>query len=144
MIDTTLHAVAHFGRDINMSCLVASAAGFLSHHLYFIRGIRDMEVRNIIFGHIIALSLLFFKTVSTAGLSQGVVTYIVISTAYFVSLFSSILVYRLFFHPLRRFPGPIGVVISHWYVAWMGWGGKLHREYVQMHEQYGDFVRVGE
>ncbi|KAL1962758.1 hypothetical protein VTN77DRAFT_9212 [Rasamsonia byssochlamydoides] len=59
-------------------------------------------------------------------------------------LFASIAIYRLFFHRLRRFPGPWGAKLSRFYA--MGLASKslqYHLELEKMHRKYGDFVRTG-
>lgn len=139
-----LNAIAHFGEDVLPSCAVASAVGFLSHQLYFIRGFRDMNVRNIIGGHLLALALLLYKTTTSSGYPQGLVNYAAIASAYFATLFTSIGIYRVFFHPLRHFPGPLGLAITQMYMPWLGRHLKLHQVYDELHVKYGQFVRVGE
>ena len=67
-----------------------------------------------------------------------------IALSYGASLFTSIAIYRVFFHKLRNFPGPLGARVSKfWHV------GKLLRQpnfelLDDLHQQYGDFVRTGE
>ncbi|KAH8728233.1 cytochrome P450 [Phaeosphaeriaceae sp. PMI808] len=58
-------------------------------------------------------------------------------------LFSSMLSYRLLFHPLKSFPGPIGARISAFWISKesipdMKFYHKLHK----IHDHYGDFVRI--
>ncbi|KAK8911062.1 hypothetical protein QC760_000124 [Botrytis cinerea] len=62
-----------------------------------------------------------------------------------LSLWTNILVYRAFFHPLRNFPGPFGARLSKFWslgkvveskVRWYQVAGKLK-------EEYGDYVRTG-
>ena len=79
------------------------------------------------------------------------------------SLALSIVFYRLSpFHPLARYPGPVLAKISKlWFVstrgcrlecsvlmmrlfkAYLGWQGKQHVHYKNLHKKYGDVVRVG-
>ena len=82
---------------------------------------------------------------------------------FYTSLASSIVIYRLSpFHPLARYPGPVLAKISKlWFVstrgcmpecsvltirlskAYLGWQGKQHVHYRNLHKKYGDVVRVG-
>ncbi|KAI0154590.1 putative cytochrome P450 [Xylariaceae sp. FL1272] len=52
------------------------------------------------------------------------------------------LVYNLFFHPLRKFPGPLSARASLLWRLTHSLGGKFHRHIEACHEQYGDVVRV--
>ncbi|KIW97748.1 uncharacterized protein Z519_01332 [Cladophialophora bantiana CBS 173.52] len=55
----------------------------------------------------------------------------------------SISVYRLFFHPLRQFPGPYSAKLTKWTGAYWASTGKLHEIIPALHEKYGDIVRIG-
>jgi hypothetical protein len=63
---------------------------------------------------------------------------------YLLSLFSSITIYRLFFHSLRKFPGPVGARISKLWHAWHAGSSKNHIVLDRLYHQYGTFVRTGE
>ncbi|KAH6988520.1 benzoate 4-monooxygenase cytochrome P450 [Ilyonectria destructans] len=59
-------------------------------------------------------------------------------------IYTSIATYRLLFHPLRRFPGPFLAGLTSLYPVWL-LVRKLHMysEVQQLHEKYGDIVRLG-
>ncbi|KAF9077841.1 cytochrome P450 [Rhodocollybia butyracea] len=59
--------------------------------------------------------------------------------------FSSLFVYRLFFHPLRKYPGPILAALTGWYEAYYNIvkGGGLVAEIERLHKLHGPVVRVG-
>ena len=79
------------------------------------------------------------------------------------SLALSIVFYRLSpFHPLAKYPGPVlaktsklwfvsthgrtpecSILMVHLSEAYLGWQGKQHVHYRNLHKQYGDVVRVG-
>lgn len=64
--------------------------------------------------------------------------------AAFTGLFSSILVYRAFFHRLRHFPGPFPARLSTFYMTYFSaTRGQIYRDIQALHQQYGDYVRVG-
>ncbi|GME27456.1 Glycoside hydrolase protein [Neofusicoccum parvum] len=72
-----------------------------------------------------------------ASLSSG--------TALFtLGLVGSMLVYRAFFHRLRRFPGPLAARLSKLYMVRLSAKNlQLHLELKRLHEEYGDVVRTG-
>ncbi|RDL30473.1 Cytochrome P450 [Venustampulla echinocandica] len=51
------------------------------------------------------------------------------------------IIYRLYFHPLSKFPGPFWAKISNLYGGYHAWKGDLHVDMWRCHEQYGDYVR---
>ncbi|KAG8163285.1 hypothetical protein KVR01_006582 [Diaporthe batatas] len=59
-------------------------------------------------------------------------------------IYLSMTVYRLWFHRLRRFPGPFLARISSFYITGVVFKG--HQEYLELdrlHKKYGEVVRIG-
>ncbi|KAK0737977.1 cytochrome P450-like protein [Schizothecium vesticola] len=54
-----------------------------------------------------------------------------------------LVVYRLFFHPLAKYPGPFLAKLTDGYMLYHAWKGDRHLEFWRMHETYGQFVRFG-
>ena len=55
------------------------------------------------------------------------------------------LAYRLSpFHPLAKYPGPVIDKTSKWWAAYISAKGDSHRYYKQLHDRYGDVVRIGQ
>lgn len=50
--------------------------------------------------------------------------------------------YNIFFHPLSRFPGPLGHKITRLAYSWKSARGTLPFDMLEMHERYGDIVRI--
>ncbi|KAI9367032.1 cytochrome P450 monooxygenase [Aspergillus egyptiacus] len=50
-------------------------------------------------------------------------------------------IYRLFFHPLSKYPGPRLAALTNWYAAYYVAKGDLHLEMLKWHEKYGPVVR---
>ena len=66
-------------------------------------------------------------------------------TAYLSTLVLSVCVYRLSpFHPLARYPGPLGCKLSKFWLAFVCVRGYQHRYIKSLHDRYGDVVRIGE
>lgn len=62
---------------------------------------------------------------------------------FYATLALSITVYRLFFHRLRRFPGPFGARVTKFYNSWHYIGGRNYQNLDKLHEKYGRVVRTG-
>ncbi|KAI1763248.1 cytochrome P450 [Hypoxylon sp. FL1150] len=54
-----------------------------------------------------------------------------------------LVVYRLFFHPLAKYPGPFIAKITDAYQLYHAWKGDRHLEFWRLHERYGKVVRFG-
>jgi len=54
------------------------------------------------------------------------------------------LAYRLSpLHPLAKYPGPVIAKSSQWWMAYLGGKGEIHRYCKDLHDRYGDIVRIG-
>lgn len=63
---------------------------------------------------------------------------------YYGVLGTSISLYRLSpFHPLARYPGPAVARVSALWMAYVASRGKRHLYIHQLHEEFGDVVRIG-
>ncbi|PVH83179.1 cytochrome P450 [Cadophora sp. DSE1049] len=64
---------------------------------------------------------------------------IVTSTIYI----SGLVIYRVFFHPLARYPGPFFAKVSDFYSMYTAWTGDRHLDFHRCHEKYGPVFRYG-
>lgn len=53
-----------------------------------------------------------------------------------------LLVYRLYFHPLAKYPGPLLARLTEWVDVYYTFTGDRHLIHAAAHEKYGDFVRI--
>jgi hypothetical protein len=62
-----------------------------------------------------------------------------------VSLWTNMLIYRAFFHPLNNFPGPFGAKLTKFWGFRKVFESKIRYFKVagKLQEQYGDYVRAG-
>ena len=66
-------------------------------------------------------------------------------TTYIGALIFFTLAYRLSpLHPLAKYPGPAIAKTSKWWAAYISAKGDSHRYYKQLHDRYGDVVRIGQ
>ena len=62
---------------------------------------------------------------------------------YFAGLYTSLLIYRAFLHPLNKFPGAFGARISSFWFMTQLKDRDVYRQLQRLHDKHGDFVRVG-
>ncbi|KAF2711840.1 cytochrome P450 [Pleomassaria siparia CBS 279.74] len=51
-------------------------------------------------------------------------------------------IYRIFLHPLAKYPGPIQYKLSEWPLLWQAYKGNRHIRHVRDHGKYGSIVRI--
>lgn len=111
--------------------------------------LRVVEIENYLF-HFLGLLSASTAALLTAYLASGfplvdaIQRVSLLNAGFYVALFCSIAAYRLFFHRLRRFPGPVGAKVSRFYAASIA-SKKIqyYKEVDKLHQKYGDFVRTG-
>lgn len=121
--------------------------GAASHQLFFRFGEWDLYAAQLIFALILAnvggTAALVHESPDLGTLAAlRLVSTLVFTTV--AGIFSSMLVYRAFFHRLNRFPGPFMARLSNLYVTSLSISKfRLFEEVQQLHRQYGDIVRIG-
>ncbi|PMD33323.1 cytochrome P450 [Hyaloscypha variabilis F] len=133
-----------YANSLPLHCTVAAGCGLLAHLLYFIHGEKDGKALRIIIAHLNAEVLLSAYLIRYLGISKQYLSFnTAINLSYFGALFFSIVAYRLAFHRLRHFPGPLGAKLTKAYGLWMARNVKYIDELCKLHQTYGDVVRVG-
>ncbi|KAL9127724.1 MAG: hypothetical protein Q9217_003454 [Psora testacea] len=125
--------------------LIAVFLGVCLHVGYFQRGEHHMYGLR----YLQAFTLLFMT--STAALTLGcelpLFTSVKITGAIFgylsIGIYGSLLFYRIFWHPLRRFPGPTAAKITSLWYSTQVTGFDAHKKALELYKKYGPFVRVG-
>lgn len=68
-------------------------------------------------------------------------SYVAYTALALVAYYALILVYRLYFHPLAKFPGPKLAAATSWYLAyydiWVAPGAQVMFELRRLHRIYG-------
>lgn len=106
------------------------------HHLYssryFLTAITAFAISNIVQSY-------FFQLSSRDAALRS----LAIATSYFGGLYSSLLIYRIIFHPLRKVPGPLGCKVSSaWFATYVS-RQDAFRQLFKLHKKYGQFLRIG-
>jgi hypothetical protein len=119
---------------LNLVCLGA-ILGITAHLKFFIRGEWHVHAPMILCTHATAFMLLL------SFLSHGAY----LCTSYFLTLFGSIVLYRLLLHRLTRagFDGPVLARVSKLWHVWHSRRSQNHLFLDKLYHQYGDFVRTG-
>ncbi|KAH7326308.1 cytochrome P450 [Stachybotrys elegans] len=121
--------------------------GLALHRGLFIHGEWHIFAPEIFLSHSALFSILVPSSLWLRGTGAGYVANLalVASLGYLVSLLSSILVYRVFFHRLARmgFKGPLYMSTSKLWHVWKSRTSLNHLFLDGLNKQYGDFVRTG-
>lgn len=128
---------------------VPFGVGVLAHVCLFRVGEWDLRTTQLLVTFLAAQGLLGLY-VWKSGQADGVSLFAAWKAAagfsfiFLSGVFSSILTYRAAFHRLNRFPGPFAARLSNFYVTCLSIKKfQLFQEIRELHEQYGDIVRVG-
>jgi hypothetical protein len=54
----------------------------------------------------------------------------------------AVVIYRLYFHPLAKIPGPFFARCSSLWQNWCYWRGTWYVDILEVHEKYGPVVRI--
>lgn len=130
-------------QPLPQQCLEAGLIGVLTHLLYFMHWIKDTESFNVVLGHINAISIVMFIEILARGHSGGLFAGFAVFLAYLDGLFTSMFIYRAFFHPLRHIPGPFMAKLTKFFGIYLTRNARTHEEYDDLIHEYGEIVRIG-
>jgi hypothetical protein len=116
-------------------------------HLSILTSEIDSAVGSLLIGAFLiwsGLAVAFVKILDVdfvVAIAKSSLSYI----CFLAGLGTSTVVYRLLFHRLRNFPGPLGAKISRFHTVWVTkrTGLRYHLELERLHAEFGDFVRTG-
>ncbi|CAG8960244.1 hypothetical protein HYFRA_00012764 [Hymenoscyphus fraxineus] len=77
-----------------------------------------------------SLASMFFSVV-VLGMGVSFVSLLILS------------IYRVYFHPLAKYPGPFWAKLTDWYSVYHAYHGDRHLEFHRCHEKYGPVFRYG-
>ena len=129
---------------MDLGHIAVTAAGAVSHVCYFKRGEHHLHAAvyvGVFTAAFIAAVVILYQQGEPIGKAFAQVTSI--AFFYLAGLYTSLVTYRSLFHPLNKFPGPFGARISNFWLSAHLKNGDAFRKVQELHEKYGDFVRVG-
>lgn len=131
---------------MDSTVLIASlVAGVTSHLAFFRIGEHHLYSSRYVLTAITAFAISSIVQFYLFQLSSrdAVLRSLVIATSYFGGLYSSLLIYRILFHPLRKFSGPLGCKVSSaWFATYVS-RQDAFRQFLKLHNKYGPYVRIG-
>jgi hypothetical protein len=122
---------------------LAALIGVGAHLGIFIRGEHHMKATFLFWAHIFVFSAIAYGKSTNTSVETSMKDSAAVCASYLLSLLSSIIIYRQYFHRLRNFPGPrLAAMTKLWHAA-HSLDSKNHIVLDELHKKYGDFVRTG-
>ena len=124
--------------------IAASMAGTASHSI-FIRGEWHLNPASLVLKYFFLAVLAFAMDyqLSSRSIDKAMKSAFAIIGMYLAGLYGSITIYRFFFHPLRRIPGPILARVTNFWHVYKSVGSQNHLVIDDLHRNYGPVVRTG-
>lgn len=129
--------------------LAASGLGIATHLLVLRVGEWDLETVRLL-GSFVALhgvaigALVKLAPENSLSIVEAARLVGSLGLSFWSGVLGSMLVYRGFFHRLQRFPGPFLARFSNLYATYLSAKNlHLYEEVAQLHERYGNIVRLG-
>ncbi|KAK2753551.1 hypothetical protein FQN54_007328 [Arachnomyces sp. PD_36] len=134
--------------DLDPHSLFALASGVTLHNLIYRVGEWDTTSLSLLLSHILVLtagsvSLGLLRSYTEIEVTIAPYGFCRLCFYHLVGVYSSMLVYRAFFHRLRKFPGPFLARLSTFYLTSLSSDLHLNWEVEKLHKQYGDYLRLG-
>ncbi|KAJ5424614.1 cytochrome P450 [Penicillium cf. griseofulvum] len=131
--------------------LLAISSGALLHLMLYRFNEWDTEAPYVFLSHLIfwisGSMLIYFKQSSMIDIFDIRITpkgLLVLGNYSTLGIYCSVILYRMFFHKLRKFPGPFLARASNFYIIAIS--GKKLRFYLEsqrLHRIHGDYLRIG-
>jgi hypothetical protein len=124
---------------------LAVFAGVGSHLGFFIHGEWHNHTPQIAVTHLFMCGLTFYLLTHVSPTFFSAYTELLsLAILYLLGLFTSMTIYRLYFHATARFPGPkLAALSKFWHVYQIG-DSRNFAFQQKLHQKYGTFVRTGD
>ena len=130
---------------MNRTILLCAVAGGISHLTFFIRQEHHLQAGLLLkiyvsVGCMIWLSAMYLNGAKAGQAATASFTMLI---SYCKGLSASFITYRLYFHRLKGFSGPLGARTSKLWHVWQVLDGKQYLLLDKLRREYGNFVRTG-
>jgi len=124
---------------------VALVAGILSDIAYFRKGENHLYVFSYMKSFFAAICTIFLLRIFREGTELLPAAYSAceVGAWFLAGVSSSLLIFRVFFNPLNRFPGSFGARISSFWLPYKLRYRDGFRQVRKLHDKHGYFVRLG-
>ena len=125
--------------------LAAAAAGSASYWFYFKIGEHWMYPTRYLQAFLLAcITATFAQTqYADATIRNAIASTVTYASIYLASLYTNLIIYRLFLNPLNKIPGPYWARLSRYHLVYhVGAKRNLNHYLLAMHQKYGKFVRI--
>jgi hypothetical protein len=104
----------------------------------------ELIMYHFIATYLAAFCVLIFTQAGGYGIMGAILQALWAATTFNITVFASMSVYRLAFHRIRKFPGPVLAKLTRFYATHQyAKNVEYYKELKGMHTKYGDFVRTG-
>ena len=125
--------------------LLALGAGVASHLFYFKIG--EHHMLPVVYLQVFLLacitSTFALLNFTEATVSSALGTVATLASSWLLGVYASLLTYRLFFHPLNKFPGPWQARVGDLWMSTRLTGLNAYYVFDNLHKKNGRFVRIG-
>ncbi|KAI0191340.1 cytochrome P450 [Astrocystis sublimbata] len=126
--------------------VLAACAGMLSHLSIFIRHEWHLTAPALVWGYS-SLCVIVFVLIHETSCSTSFVNSLkytaMLATSYSIGLFTSVIVYRQYFHRLRHFQGPCAASVTKLWHVWKCRSSKNYELMEDLRRRYGPIIRTG-
>ena len=140
-----IHLMMMIDFTLPQCAVSASALGVSAHLLYFMHGEHHRHTFQILATAVTWPVLSFVALIYYADFPvlKAALFAVVAFWSSVGSLWTSMLIYRAFFHRLHKFPGPFGAKLTKLWHSKVASNYKWYKDLDQLHTQYGEYVRTG-
>lgn len=106
------------------------------HHLWVLQYVQIFAITPIV-------GTVLLSAILECPRTEGLKLLLSAQATYVVAVWANMLVYRAFFHPLRKFPGPFTWKLSKFVQSYHNRNFENYKIVDKLHKQYGEYVRTG-
>ncbi|KAL2794802.1 cytochrome P450 [Aspergillus keveii] len=132
------------GSDARQTLFTLAVLGLASHTFFIRYNNVDPLVGKCFLPYIYIQSALWlWLSIQEKSVLASTVFIALANASFWTPLLASITLYRIYFHPLRKYPGPSVARFTSWWGVWkLARGANRYQLHDELHRRYGDIVRI--